>query len=356
MLLFFTMIFVRNKTKKVHLSKPFLFKFENKNNKMRYLFIILITSISFGQLKPKDLTQLELLHNYEEMIVSTCNYIGGVKNLEEFCCNIDKAIKANSNNETTVKKLYEIFFKAKKWEKREINDRSYLGDGYIENRYIITYNAFKDTIYTSKKNRSIIYKGGLFEYIDEKQEINNALDDELKAFFKSNFIEKKAIVENLKNDSLDVSLVLLNNKNLYKIKINDFENNFKNFTNYITDSTLPYFSEEEYSIEKTYRYFDTNFYFRDEEKLKYFSIKDKIDEDKLKITIDNTALQIGDSLEKFEAHFKNSIQKEKETKKLYNTSKYENYDVLITFKNNKGYLFLIFSPKNELIEINVSYN
>ena len=62
----------------------------------------------------------------------------------------------NSNNETVVKKLYEIFFKAKKWEKREINDRSYLGDGYIENRYVITYNAFKDTIYTSKNNRSII--------------------------------------------------------------------------------------------------------------------------------------------------------------------------------------------------------
>ena len=45
----------------------------------------------------------------------------------------------------------------------------------------------------------------------------------LKTFLSQNYFEKKEFVENIKNDSLDVSLVLLNDKNLYKIKRSDFE-------------------------------------------------------------------------------------------------------------------------------------
>ncbi|WP_396153517.1 hypothetical protein [Flavobacterium sp.] len=323
---------------------------------MRYIFIFLITSFSFGQSKPKDLTELELLHHYGIMHVSTCDYSNGISDLEVFCCNTDMMIKTSSNNEDVVKNLYKIIFEAKKWEKREIDYKSYFGNGYIENRYIITYNSFQDTIYTSKHNRTIIFKGGLFEYIDKKQEINKALDNELKSFLTFNYIEKKAIVENLKNDSIDVSSVLLNNKNLYKIKSSDFENSFNQFTDYTINNTIPNFPNQQISIEKTYRYFGSEFYFRDEEKLDYFSIKNNFDGDIIEITINNIKCQIGDSLEKYKLLFKNSILKEKESQKLYNTIKYENFDFFIQFKENKGYLLLVFSKNEELVEINVSYN
>lgn len=148
----------------------------------------------------------------------------------------------------------------------------------------------------------------------------------------------------------------MNNKNLYKIKSSDFENSFNHFTDYTSNNTIPNFPNQQISIEKTYRYFGSEFYFRDEEKLDYFSIKNNFDGDIIEITINNIKCQIGDSLEKYKLLFKNSIHKEKESKKLYNTIKYENFDFFIQFKENKGYLLLVFSKNEELVEINVSYN
>lgn len=322
---------------------------------MRYILLLLITSISFGQSKPKDLTELELLHHYGVMPVSTYDYTNGISDLEVFCCFTDMMIQTYSNNEIVIKKLYKIYLNARKWKKKKIDYKSYFGNGYIENRFIITYNAFKDTIYTTKNNKSVIFKGGNFEYLDEKEEINNALDDKLKTFLSQNYFEKKEFVENIKNDSLDVSLVLLNDKNLYKIKRSDFENIFNEFNNYTTNTTIPISPYDQFSIEKTYYYFNSIFYFRDEEELKYFSIKNNYD-DLFNIKINNVDFKIGNSLEKFKLLFKNSILKVNESQKLYNTIKYENFEYLIQFNENKGYLILVFSKNEELIEINVSYN
>jgi hypothetical protein len=75
----------------------------------------------------------------------------------------------------------------------------------------------------------------------------------------------------------------LNNKNLYKIKSSDFENSFNQFTDYTINNTIPNFPNQQISIEKTYRYFGSEFYFRDEEKLDYFSIKNNFDGDIIEI-------------------------------------------------------------------------
>lgn len=339
---------------KVHESEPFLFKFENKNNEMRYLFIILITSISFGQSKPKDLTELTIYHYYSPLQIAY--YCDGFRELEieEFSdyCSYTQMIKYYSTNEETVKKLYTIIQNGKKWRKEKLDTQhSFLGNGQIENRIIIKYNSFCDTIYTTKGNKSLIYKNSKHEYIDEQNQILKSFDNELKKFFNLNHLEKRENLEKIKNDSIDVNDIKINDKIIFKLSRENFEKDVSKFTNVITDSMdLFFLDQNEINISKRYLIIDSYFNFH-ENQLSHFSIKnDESFLDLLNFKIKNIEINLGDNLDKLNKYFENSTYKAIELKKIYNCNSDEVLSIEILFKDNKGKLY-INSLNNKIFEI-----
>ena len=324
---------------------------------MRYLFIILITSISFGQSKPKDLTELTIYHYYSPLQIAY--YCDGFRELEieEFSdyCSYSQMIKYYSTNEETVKKLYTIIQNGKKWRRIKLDTQnSFLGNGKIENRIIIKYNSFCDTIYTTKGNKSLIYKNEKHEYIDEQNEILKSFDNELKRFFNVNYLQKRENLEKIKNDSIDVNDIKINDKIIFKLSREKFEKDVSKFTNVVTDSMDLYFlNQDEIDISKQYIIIDSHFNFH-ENQLSYFSIKNKLEKPLLNLAIKNIEIKIGDHLDNLKKMFVDSSYKAIELKKLYNCNNDEVLSIEILFKGDRGILYLNFI-KNELFEITSNF-
>lgn len=326
---------------------------------MKYfiLFTLLTLQIVNSQEKPNDLTELTVYHYYSPLqIAYQCDGIREIE-IEEFADHVSWTdyIKYNSSNEKTVKKLYSIIRNAKKWKRKELNVfSSFLSNGYIENRFIIRFNSFCDTIYTTKGNKNLIYKEGKYEYLAENDEIINSFDNDLKRFFEVDYIKKRDKIESIKNDSIDVNEIEINDKKIFKISRKQFENEVSKFTNIVTDTlNLFFLDQNEIDISKQYLIIDShiNFY---ENQLSYFSIKNELNKPLLKVKLKNIEFNIGDNLEKIKTYFENSTIKATELKKLYNCSIFEELSVEINFKDKKGNLYLNFHD-DKLYEITCNF-
>lgn len=317
---------------------------------MKYVFpFLLLFFTSYSQTKPADLTSVEILHCFNSMHAG-CEEFREKKIYDSQFLDSNGLIRYFSKDEKTVKKLYEIYINGKKnWKKKKREKyNNYYGDGNIPNMIVITYNSFHDTIYTTKENKSFYYKDGDFEYIDEGNHFINAFDTSIKKFYERDFKSEVKKSRSIKNDSINVSSLKLNKKNIYGLTKEEFEKEIYPINHITTQSEK--IGKQDWQSFTAYFFEYENFIGFENENKSVSSLY--IENGETTINIDNKSIQLGDSYEKISHYFKNSSAKIALDANPFDAknSKYLEID----FINMPGHLFLTFE-NGKLATIDIDY-
>lgn len=321
---------------------------------MKYLLTLLLfySNLHQSQNKPDDLTSLEIIHYFGELNFSRCNMNGYPILVSPEYFNNDEQVKYFTKNEKIVKSLYSIYINAKKWRKRKRDlYEDFYGNKNLRNMFIIEYNKFKDTIYTTIDNKELVFKDGEFIYRDDKNEIRNTLGNEINEFLDKNFKDKYDEISKVKIDSInDISKIRINNIPIDKLNKFDFENKIGPYIIINTESILNT-ETSEYDINSSY-FFDFENYIKFENEngtISYLSIK--YNTDNIKFSIDNRIIQIGEKSEELKNIFINSFKKVKLENELSNINN-GNYTVELKLISNQFSKLFLSYKNNKLFEIN----
>jgi hypothetical protein len=121
---------------------------------------------------------------------------------------------------------------ASQWAKKDLKCNN---KETIPNMFVVEVNKFKDTVYTTANNCSVFFPKEEADYFDGHNSITASLTPEMAAFFDRDY---KTEFASRRIDSIPNSLVLINNKPLYKSTRKSFEKSIHKFQLVKTDSVF----------------------------------------------------------------------------------------------------------------------
>ena len=286
-----------------------MFKFENKNNQMRYLFIILITSISFGQSKPKDLTEIHIYNIINTFDIETDPIID-IDFFEESYLREDNFLLLKTTDEKVVKKIYKSISQLRNYNKTQKDYNTHFGNERFKTMFVIEYNSYQDTLFYSTNTNEIYYKNYIVK--DEREEFKKSLSKEIIHFVNRDLASEIEIIKNDKINSISKNQILINDKNIFGFNRKQFEKDVAKINIIRTDSIILENESEtiiDYFINDNKIVFDPN-----DEKLFLLILEDN----NLQLTIDSIEIKIGDSIDSIKEKFNYSYAKWFKTFNFYN--------------------------------------
>ena len=265
-----------------------MFKFENKNTQMRYLFIILITSIAFGQSKPKDLTEIQIYNTIITFDIVT-DPIQNIDFFKDDYLRDENYLLFKSTDDNVVKNIYKSINEIKKLTKKEKDYNNHFGNERFKAMFVIKYNSYKDTLFYSINTNEIYYKNAIVN--DENEVFKNSLSEEIIQFLYRDLASEREIIKNLRTNSISKNQILINNKNILGYNRKQFEKEVAKINVIRTDSIILENTSEtiiDYFIE------DNKIVFHPDDEKVFLLI---LEDNNLKLTIDNLEIKIGDSVE-----------------------------------------------------------
>ena len=285
-----------------------MFKFENKNTQMRYLFIILITSIAFGQSKPKDLTEIQIYNTIITFDIVT-DPIQNIDFFKDDYLRDENYLLFKSTDDNVVKNIYKSINEIKKLTKKEKDYNNHFGNERFKAMFVIKYNSYKDTLFYSINTNEIYYKNVIVN--DENEVFKNSLSEEIIQFLYRDLASEREIIKNLRTNSISKNQILINNKNIFGYNRKQFEKEVAKINIIRTDSIILENDSEtiiDYFIE------DNKIVFHPDDEKVFLLI---LEDNNLKLTIDNLEIKIGDSVEILKDKFYQSYLKWLKTHKFY---------------------------------------
>ena len=140
---------------------------------------------------------------------------------------------AQSTDRDMAYALLKLKREAVSWPAVKQNDTAACTNAH--NMFVVQVNQYRDTIYTTNDNFSILIPHTQAQYIDSLKQIDAALTPDLKAFFNRNLQDE---YERNKPDSISCDRVLINNKTIYKLTRKSFESKIGRFQVIRTDSVF----------------------------------------------------------------------------------------------------------------------
>ncbi|EAZ95186.1 hypothetical protein FBBAL38_09364 [Flavobacteria bacterium BAL38] len=287
-----------------------MFKFENKNNQMRYLFIILITSISFGQSKPKDLTEIHIYNIINTFDIET-DPIMDIDFFEESYLREDNFLLLKTTDKKVVKKIYKSISQLRNYNKTQKDYNTHFGNERFKTMFVIKYNSHQDTLFYSTNTNEIYYKNYIVK--DEKEEFKKSLSKEIIQFLYRDLASEREIIKNLRTNSISKNQILINNKNIFGYNRMQFEKEVAKINIIRTDSIiLENVSETivDYFIE------DNKIVFHPDDEKVFLLI---LEDNNLKLTINSIDIKIGDSIDILKDKFNSSYTKWLKAHNFYNS-------------------------------------
>lgn len=308
---------------------------------MKYLLLLflLLSSISYSQQNYGSFTKVTAVRvtNYDGY--NLCN-ISAIAKQGPFVGSKLQAVE--SDNEQLAYGLLALKKEAKQWEKKAIQCDDDTYNSVIPIMYIIQVNRYRDTIFATVGNRSIVIPAEQAEYVDATGKLKGLLDESLCFFFDRNYTGEFATH---KGDSIPALAVQLNGKPVYGQKRRGFEKNVERFQTVRTDSL---FAE---GLQVVKEYWINNYKIKFNAKgvhtinayLMEYQFPKKID-----LTVGG--LQIGDPEEKLYALYPCSTEYKNWGGNLSDIG--NNYYYEVYFTEEKGYaIFYIRNRKINEIEI-----
>jgi hypothetical protein len=249
---------------------------------------------------------------------------------------------AQSDDEQLAYGLLALKKEAKQWEKKAIQCDEDTYNSAIPIMYIVQVNRYRDTIFATAGNRSIVIPDEQAEYIDTTGKLQGLLDENLCFFFERNYSGEFATHM---GDSIPATTVQLNGKPIYGQRRKGFEKNIEKFQTIRTDSL---FTEglqvvKEYWINNYKIKFNTKGVHTVNAYLMEYRFPKKAD-----LTIDG--LKIGDSEDKLYDRYPCSTEYKNWGANLSDIG--NNYYYEVHFTEQKGYaIFYIRNRKINEIEI-----
>ena len=275
---------------------------------MRYLFIILITSIAFGQSKPKDLTEIQIYNTIITFDIVT-DPIQNIDFFKDDYLRNENYLLFKSTDENLIKNIYKSINEIKKLTKKEKDYNNHFGNERFKAMFVIKYNSYKDTLFYSINTNEIYYKNAIVN--DENEVFKNSLSEEIIQFLYRDLASEREIIKNLRTNSISKNQILINNKNILGYNRKQFEKEVAKINVIRTDSIILENTSEtiiDYFIE------DNKIVFHPDDEKVFLLI---LEDNNLKLTIDNLEIKIGDSVEILKDKFNLSYSKWLKTHKFY---------------------------------------
>lgn len=275
---------------------------------MRYLFFFLITSISFGQLKPKDLTEIQIYNTIITFDIKT----DPIKNIDFFKNNYltnENYLSFKSTDENLIKNIYKSINDIKKLNKKEKDYYTHFGNERFKAMFVIKYNSYQDTLFYSINTNEIYYNDAIVK--DENEVFKNSLSKEITQFLYKDLASELEIIKNLRTNSISKNQILINNKNIFGYNRKQFEKEVAKINVIRTDSII---LENESETIIDYFIEDNRIVFHPDDEKVFLLI---LEDNNLKLTIDNLEIKIGDAIDILKEKFYKSYSKWLETNKFY---------------------------------------
>ncbi|WP_116790510.1 hypothetical protein [Flavobacterium psychrotrophum] len=247
-----------------------------------------------------------------------------------------------SDDEQLAYALIALKKEARQWEKKAIHCDEGVYNSAIPIMYIVQVNRYRDTIFATAGNRSVVDPAEQAEYIDATGKLQGLLDENLCFFFERNYAGEFTTHQ---GDSIPATAVQLNGKSLYGQKRKGFEKNIEMFQTVRTDSVFADGLQviKEYWINNYKLKFDAKGVHTINAYLMDYRFPKKID-----LTVNG--LQIGDTEEKLYALYPCSTEYKNWGANLNDLN--NNYYYEVHFTDQKGYaIFYIRNSKINEIEI-----
>ena len=212
-----------------------MFKFENKTIQMRYFFFFLITSITLGQSKPKDLTKIQIYNTINTFDIET-DPIQNIDFFQDSYLSENNFLLFKSTDENVVKNIYKSINEVKKLNKKEKDYNTHFGNERFKAMFVIKYNSFQDTLFYSINTNEIFYKNAIVK--DENEVFKNSLSKEITQFLYRDLASELEIIKNLKTNSISKNQILINNKNIFGFNRKQFEKEVAKINIIRTDSII----------------------------------------------------------------------------------------------------------------------
>lgn len=313
---------------------------------MRYLFFFLITSISFGQLKPKDLTEIQIYNTIITFDIKT----DPIKNIDFFKNDYltnENYLSFKSTDENLIKNIYKSINDIKKLNKKEKDYYTHFGNERFKAMFVIKYNSYQDTLFYSINTNEIYYNDAIVK--DENEVFKNSLSKEITQFLYKDLASELEIIKNLRTNSISKNQILINNKNIFGYNRKQFEKEVAKINVIRTDSII---LENESETIIDYFIEDNRIVFHPDDEKVFLLI---LEDNNLKLTIDNLEIKIGDAIDILKEKFYKSYSKWLETHNFYNRD-IKNVTLFEIHFNDSigGIIFDILD--NKISKIHIDYN
>ncbi len=323
-----------------------MLKFENKTIQMRYFFFFLITSITLGQSKPKDLTKIQIYNTINTFDIET-DPIQNIDFFQDSYLSENNFLLFKSTDENVVKNIYKSINEVKKLNKKEKDYNTHFGNERFKAMFVIKYNSFQDTLFYSINTNEIFYKNAIVK--DENEVFKNSLSKEITQFLYRDLASELEIIKNLKTNSISKNQILINNKNIFGFNRKQFEKEVAKINIIRTDSIILENDSEtiiDYFIE------DNKIVFHPDDEKVFLLI---LEDNNLKLTINSIDIKIGDSIDILKDKFNSSYTKWFKTLNFYNRD-IKNVTVFEIHFNDSigGISFDILD--NKISKIHIDYN
>jgi hypothetical protein len=146
---------------------------------MKHLLFLLFTTACFAQN-----AKVRIYRVFEESTQPPCSIQFYMKAKE-----YGMIFTAESDDQSLVERLHKVKLNSLKWPKEKYScDDNWTDHGLVIcNMFVIEGTHSIDTIFTTANNHSIVLPNKKIQFIDKKQELNKALTDDIKGFFRRNF-------------------------------------------------------------------------------------------------------------------------------------------------------------------------
>lgn len=313
---------------------------------MRYLFFFLITSISFGQLKPKDLTEIQIYNTIITFDIET-DPIHNIDFFKDDYLRNENYLLFKSTDENLIKNIYKSINDIKKLNKKEKDYYTHFGNERFKAMFVIKYNSYQDTLFYSINTNEIYYNDAIVK--DENEVFKNSLSKEITQFLYKDLASELEIIKNLRTNSISKNQILINNKNIFGYNRKQFEKEVAKINVIRTDSII---LENESETIIDYYIEDNKIVFHPDDEKVFLLI---LEDNNLKLTIDNLEIKIGDAIDILKEKFYKSYSKWLETHNFYNRD-IKNVTLFEIHFNDSigGIIFDILD--NKISKIHIDYN
>ena len=313
---------------------------------MRYLFFFLITSISFGQLNPKDLTEIQIYNTIITFDIET-DPIQNIDFFKDDYLRNGNYLLFKSTDENLIKNIYKSINDIKKLNKKEKDYYTHFGNERFKAMFVIKYNSYQDTLFYSINTNEIYYNDAIVK--DENEVFKNSLSKEITQFLYKDLASELEIIKNLRTNSISKNQILINNKNIFGYNRKQFEKEVAKINVIRTDSII---LENESETIIDYFIEDNRIVFHPDDEKVFLLI---LEDNNLKLTIDNLEIKIGDAIDILKEKFYKSYSKWLETHNFYNRD-IKNVTLFEIHFNDSigGIIFDILD--NKISKIHIDYN